>query len=165
MQDGHEDMLLLKRSSRSLCNLCAILLPRNPVRKLESSTVGLAHRAPDWGGSEARAGRTSKGLSRAVGQGEHCMKWALLKFMKVISIRAKNTSVKVIFSLFVLFQSCSAVEYKPGTSESSKGDLKISLVKKKWEHFLWSFELFTSSCFGLFGFGVFFYSVFYGVLI
>lgn len=55
--------------------------------------------------------------------------------MEVISIRIQNISIKVIFSLFILFQSCSAMEYKPGTSESNKGDLKILLVKKKRQHF------------------------------
>lgn len=46
MQDGHEEMFLLKRSSRSLCNLCATFPSRTPVKKLVSSTVGSAHRAP-----------------------------------------------------------------------------------------------------------------------
>lgn len=95
-----------------------------------------------WGGSEARAGRASRRTGPASAPEQGCgARRALhevisLEFMEVTSTRAKNTSMKVIFSLVVLFQSCGATEYKPGTSESSKGHLKILLVKKKWQHFL-----------------------------
>lgn len=132
-------MFLSKRSSRSLCNLCAIFLSRMAVKNLVSSSVGSA---PVWCSERGVAQRQRQEeppkelvLPLLLALGECCTKWSLLKFVDVISVRGWNTWVKVIFSLFVQFQSCGAMEYKPGTSENNKGDLNILTVKKKWQHF------------------------------
>lgn len=137
MEDGHEEMLLLKRSSRILwCHLP----PWDPAQNLVSSSGGWAQGHQVGWEVAQRQGQEKppKGLvlPLLLSRLWCCMKsWRLLlKFMEAISKRAQNTWIKVIFSLFILFQSYSATEHKPGTSESNKGHLKILMVKKK-RHF------------------------------